>query len=162
MRAIDRLLLYIQAKGLSHYKVEKAIGVSSGYLTKQGKKKGGLGVEILDKIRVNYPDLNLLWVITGEGSMWGRIAENPGENNNLEGSFGGDIDVGKPSPKSSPLPSPLSKTELVEAIQEALPGTDKLKDEIIESQRKSIEALQASNADKQAIIALLNEKLNDK
>lgn len=69
MRVIDRLNQYLEVKGVSAYAFERACGVANGYLGKQLKGKGSIGSDILEKVWQKYPDLNLAWLITGNGKM---------------------------------------------------------------------------------------------
>ena len=69
MRIVDRLLLYLKEKNLSHHAFEKSCGIANGYLKKQLKGKGTIGSEILDKILAAHPQLSLNWLITGTGAM---------------------------------------------------------------------------------------------
>jgi len=69
MRVTDRLLKYLEYKELSVYAFEKACGLANGYLKKQQKGKGSIGSDILEKINHHYADLDLLWIITGKGTM---------------------------------------------------------------------------------------------
>lgn len=82
MRLIDRLNRYLERKDISPYAFEKACGVANGYLGKQSRGKGSVGSEILEKISVQYPDLNLVWLITGKG----RMIVPPGKNKYTRGS----------------------------------------------------------------------------
>lgn len=69
MRLIDRLYQYLENKNLTAYAFERACGIANGYLKKQFNGKGTLGSEILDKIHSRYPELNTVWLLTGEGEM---------------------------------------------------------------------------------------------
>lgn len=69
MRVIDRLNQYLEIKRISAYAFERACGVANGYLGKQLKGKGSVGSDILEKIGQEYPDLDLTWLITGQGKM---------------------------------------------------------------------------------------------
>jgi transcriptional regulator with XRE-family HTH domain len=69
LRLIDRLYQYLEYKKLTPYAFEQACGISNGYLNKQLSGKGSMGSEILEKIYRHCTDLNLLWLITGEGRM---------------------------------------------------------------------------------------------
>ncbi|HEX7905950.1 MAG TPA: hypothetical protein VF487_18890 [Chitinophagaceae bacterium] len=69
MRLTDRLLRYLEFKGLTVYSFEKACAVGNGYFGKQHKGKGAMGSDILERIAQQYPDLSLTWLITGRGSM---------------------------------------------------------------------------------------------
>jgi hypothetical protein len=69
VRLIDRLNRYLESKKITAYAFEKACGVANGYFGKQSKGKGSVGSDILEKISMQYPDLNLIWLITGKGKM---------------------------------------------------------------------------------------------
>lgn len=65
MTAIERIKQYLDYKGISKYKFYKDTGVSNGYLD----RKGSMGSEIIENIFYHYADLNLVWLLTGEGEM---------------------------------------------------------------------------------------------
>jgi transcriptional regulator with XRE-family HTH domain len=69
MRVIDRLQEYLTRKNISPYNFEKNCGIANGYLSKQMKGKGSIGSEIINKIKEKYKDLNITWLLTGEGQM---------------------------------------------------------------------------------------------
>ncbi len=69
MKAIERIYQYINYKGIKPLPFEKKIGLSNGYLCKQIKRKADLGEGIILRILENCPDINPLWLITGEGEM---------------------------------------------------------------------------------------------
>ena len=69
MRIIDRLQQYIEFRNLSPYAFERACGLANGYLGKQLKGRGRVGSEILEKIHAACRDLNLTWLVSGEGEM---------------------------------------------------------------------------------------------
>ncbi len=69
MRIIDRLMAYLRARGISAYSFERSCAVANGYLRKQEKGKGSIGSDILERIIVQYRDLNLNWLLSGKGEM---------------------------------------------------------------------------------------------
>jgi hypothetical protein len=69
VRLIDRLYQFIEYKGLSAYAFERSCEFSNGYLKKQLKGGGSVGSDILEKIHHSYPELSLIWLITGRGEM---------------------------------------------------------------------------------------------
>ena len=75
MRIIDRLLYYLAVKKITAYSFERNCKVANGYLKKQHKGKGSIGSDILERIHENYFDINLVWLITGEGDMLAPISE---------------------------------------------------------------------------------------
>ena len=62
----SRLREYIRVKGLTEYRFLKESGLSKTFLTSSYK---GITARSLSKIGEAFPDLNLNWVTTGEGSM---------------------------------------------------------------------------------------------
>ena len=69
MRVVDRLQEYLVRKNISPYIFEKNCNIANGYLNKQTKGKGTIGSAIINKIREKYKDLNITWLLTGEGQM---------------------------------------------------------------------------------------------
>jgi hypothetical protein len=69
VKTVDRLTKYIEVKRFVVAVFERSIGVANGYIGKQRKKKGSIGSDILERIAETYPDLNLIWLITGKGAM---------------------------------------------------------------------------------------------
>lgn len=65
----ERLSQFIDSIGKTPTSFEQIIGVSKGAILKAIRNKGTVGVETLEKIITNYPDLNVEWLITGHGSM---------------------------------------------------------------------------------------------
>lgn len=61
----ERILLYLENKGISKYKFYQKIGVSNGFLD----KNGSIGSDKCEKISYQYPDINIEWLITGRGNM---------------------------------------------------------------------------------------------
>lgn len=69
MYIIERIYQLIDYKKDSVYKISKEIGVSNGYFSKTKAKNGSVGGDIIEKIVNYYTDVNVEWLITGEGSM---------------------------------------------------------------------------------------------
>jgi len=61
----EKIIKYLNYKGISQDKFSRACNVSSGFL-RQGKS---FSIEYLKSIRDNYSDLNLNWLIYDEGNM---------------------------------------------------------------------------------------------
>jgi hypothetical protein len=69
MKPIERLAMYLQFKNLTPHAFEKRIKLSNGYFSKQLKNNGSIGSDILVRIHEQFQDLNLLWLLLGEGQM---------------------------------------------------------------------------------------------
>lgn len=68
-KAIDRLYIYMDSKGIKPAQAERDFSLSNGYLSKQKKRGGDLGESVLLSILENSPDLSPEWLLTGEGEM---------------------------------------------------------------------------------------------
>ena len=69
MKPIERIAAYLHFKSISPQTFERNIHLSNGYYAKQLKNLGSVGSDILIKIHNHFPDLNILWVLTGTGQM---------------------------------------------------------------------------------------------
>ena len=61
----DRILQFLDYKGLSKNKFYIKVGLSNGFLDK-GKD---IGASKIEDIYSTYPEINLEWLITGKGEM---------------------------------------------------------------------------------------------
>lgn len=62
----ERLRAYIRAKGITEYRFLKEAKLSLAFFTSSAD---GVSARTLVKIGEAFPDLNLDWVTTGDGSM---------------------------------------------------------------------------------------------
>jgi hypothetical protein len=69
MKAIERISEYLNYKIITPHKFEQTVHLSNGYFQKQLRNKGSIGSDILIKIADQYHDLDIVWVLTGEGTM---------------------------------------------------------------------------------------------
>ena len=99
MSLIERIYQLSDLKGDSIYKISKEINVSNGYFAKTKAKKGSVGSEIIEKIVSYYPDLNIEWLITGNG----EILKSKSKENVLEKNedIYEDINEDKPNVKKT-------------------------------------------------------------
>lgn len=66
MNVNSRITQFVSAKGLSIAEFERICGLSNGYVR---KVKDSLGKRGLSDILSKFPDLNVDWLLTGEGEM---------------------------------------------------------------------------------------------
>ena len=86
-RKIDRLLEYLGYKGISENKATVDCQLAQGLLYRAKTGKSDLGGKAIEKLLVQYPDLNRVWLLTGEGSMLNSDQqENPAEDQPAPGS----------------------------------------------------------------------------
>jgi hypothetical protein len=95
MKAIERIYQYLEYKGLKPTVFEKEIGLSSGYLSVQKKRNADIGETIVNKINDNCHDINITWLLTGEGGM--LKTKNEENVTNLKGNIKGNINGNKPN-----------------------------------------------------------------
>lgn len=71
-RVIDRLIKLQQSLKNNiggQNKFEAYVGVSAGYISNMNKNSGGISSDVMLKLKDKFPDLNLDWLITGNGEM---------------------------------------------------------------------------------------------
>lgn len=69
IRPIDRLVTFIKYLDISHASFERKVDIANGYILNQSKKGGSIGSIILLKIKTKFTQIDLNWIITGEGEM---------------------------------------------------------------------------------------------
>lgn len=73
MTAPERFYQFMEHKRFRPRWVEMECGLSNGYLGKQRKNKGSFGGAILLRIEKRFPELNITWLLSGEGEMLNPI-----------------------------------------------------------------------------------------
>ncbi len=68
-KTIDRLMLFIDHLGVSARKFDMSIGASNGYTLRMVKNHASIGSDVIERILKTYPELNVVWLITGDGVM---------------------------------------------------------------------------------------------
>ena len=106
----ERLKKLIDHLKISITLFESNIGVSKGAIAKPIKNQKTVGVEVLEKIMIKYPDVNLEWLVTGSGSII-----KGGQKENLE----------SPPPDNQIT---ISKDEFIELQRKALRQEDRIRE----------------------------------
>ena len=86
----ERLVDFLAYKKMSQGKFEQSLGLSRGFVSKVGDS---IRANNLKRIEDKYPELNLPWLLTGEGSMLlaGDITQSgSGSQNNGSGTINND------------------------------------------------------------------------
>ena len=68
-KTIDRLMQFIKFAGLSARQFDISIGASNGYTLRMKKNNASIGSDVIENILKVYPQLNVVWLITGQGEM---------------------------------------------------------------------------------------------
>lgn len=69
MSTIKNIYQFIDYKGISVNEFSKKTAVSNGYFAKQRASEGAVSSTIIEKIVIEYPEINPEWLITGKGNM---------------------------------------------------------------------------------------------
>ena len=69
LKTIDRLIEFIEYAGLSARKFDLSIGAANGYTLRMKKNHASIGSDVIENIIKTYPQLNVVWLLTGEGDM---------------------------------------------------------------------------------------------
>lgn len=62
----SRLIEFIDYKGMSRRSFSLGIGASSSFVNSISKS---IGTEYIDRIKEKFPELNISWLMTGDGQM---------------------------------------------------------------------------------------------
>ena len=87
---IDRILQFIDYKGISKLSFYREVGLSNGFLD----KNKSIGSEKLVKILNSYPEIEPLWLLLGQGEMLKKdinIVDNTNVNSNTNSIIGNNI-----------------------------------------------------------------------
>ncbi len=60
---------FIDYAGMSARQFDMSIGASNGYILRMQKNKASIGSDVIENIIKTYPQLNVVWLLTGEGDM---------------------------------------------------------------------------------------------
>lgn len=136
---LDKYLLY---KGISRRQFQVSIEVSNAYFCNMVKAPGN---KTLKKIRENYPDLNIDWLITGDGKMI-DFTHQELNNVNSQSVSGRSVSVGSGNSVGGNF--------------EVGNGTSEI--DIIKKQSEQIDALIQQNKEKDQQIQELIKKILEK
>lgn len=90
MELNERLAQFTSYKGITVAEFERICGLSNGYV---GKIRNAIGRKKLEDILSAFPDINRVWLLTGEGEMLNpSIIQN---NRNGDNNYGHSVKVEK-------------------------------------------------------------------
>lgn len=72
----ERLIAFIWYKGITKNKFEALCGLSKRYVSNISRS---ISPDVAERISLTFPDLNMGWVMTGEGKMIKEAPDQPTE-----------------------------------------------------------------------------------
>ena len=79
----ERIFLFLENQSISKAEFERRAKLSNGYLN---NFKGAFGAEKLEYILTAFPNLNKVWLLTGEGEMLNpSVIQNNQNGHNING-----------------------------------------------------------------------------
>lgn len=111
VNTIQRIKQYIDFKSIRVSAFEREIGMSNGSFASQLKNNKTIGVDKLENILKKYPDINVEWLLTGNGNMLKLEILNEEESVKIE---------------KEELEEALNYKELAEARKETIESLQKI------------------------------------
>lgn len=87
MNVKSRLLDFVSYTQLSRRKFQERIGVSNSYIQNISES---IGADVMNRISIQFPELNISWLLTGEGSM---LKNTSASSNTAEGRNGNNVNI---------------------------------------------------------------------
>lgn len=69
-KTINRIVQLLDAMHLSARQFDISIGTANGYTLRMQKNNASVGSDVIERIIKEYPQVNLVWLITGKGDMF--------------------------------------------------------------------------------------------
>jgi len=69
-KTINRIVKLLDALHLSARQFDMSIGTANGYTLRMKKNNASVGSDVIERIIKEYPQVNLVWLITGKGEMF--------------------------------------------------------------------------------------------
>ncbi len=161
MKAIERLYEYLETKGIRPTNFERKIGLSSGYLSVQRKRKADMGESILIKISDNCHDLSMEWLLTGVGPMLRTQATSAAGHVVIGNDFnGGTNHIGDISISNDIKTPSLNTKEWQGAGDQSIGESNHALIVEIERLKAQVDLLMAQNKEQTSQIGILLSRLS--
>nr|WP_321234834.1 hypothetical protein [uncultured Psychroserpens sp.] len=69
-KTVHRIMQLISALQMSARQFDISIGTANGYILRMQKNNASVGSDVIERIVKEYPQVNLIWLITGKGDMF--------------------------------------------------------------------------------------------
>ncbi|MEH6537825.1 MAG: hypothetical protein V7719_15595 [Psychroserpens sp.] len=76
-KTIHRIMQSISALNMSARQFDISIGTANGYILRMEKNNASVGSDVIERIVKEYPQINLVWLITGKGDMFIKDTPKP-------------------------------------------------------------------------------------
>ncbi len=69
-KTVHRIMQLISSLNMSARQFDISIGTANGYILRMRKNNASVGSDVIERIVKEYPQVNLVWLITGKGEMF--------------------------------------------------------------------------------------------
>lgn len=69
-KTINRIIQLLGELNISARQFDLSIGTGNGYTLRMQKNNASVGSDVIERIIKKYPQINLIWLITGKGDMF--------------------------------------------------------------------------------------------
>lgn len=121
----DRLIQFIDSKGISKNAFEKACGLSTRYVS---NIRQSIQPDTIKKIALIYPELNTGWLLTGEGEMLRSEVSQSSKGDNTIQVSGNNVDMRNINQSKSTADDSKRVKELEQRIAELTKDKERLQD----------------------------------
>ena len=83
-KTVHRIIDVISELKLSARQFDISIGTANGYILRMQKNNASVGSDVIERIIKEYPQVNLVWLITGKGAMFITEKTQPKERSKQE------------------------------------------------------------------------------
>lgn len=83
-KTVHRIMQVISALNMSARQFDMSIGTANGYILRMEKNNASVGSDVIERIIKKYPQVNLVWLMTGKGEMFLDDSIQPIKRNSKE------------------------------------------------------------------------------
>lgn len=121
----DRLILFIDSKGISKNAFEKACGLSTRYVSNM---RQSIQPDKIKKIALVFPELNTGWLLTGEGEMLKPDVSQSSKGDNTIQVSGTNVDMRNINQSKGSAEDAKRVKELEQRVAELTKDKERLQD----------------------------------
>ncbi|WP_460218927.1 hypothetical protein [Psychroserpens sp. MEBiC05023] len=76
-KTVHRIMQLIASLNMSARQFDISIGTANGYILRMQKNNASVGSDVIERIVKEYPQVNLVWLMTGKGNMFIEDVKKP-------------------------------------------------------------------------------------